>query len=200
MATDALVKPLLRVALFVGLKPLQITEIVRRADRFLYRPGEVIIRESEVGDAAVLIVGGEAVRVRGPGLGVPAERIPEDALVGEMAMLIETEHTSTVVARTAVKALRITRRALHAQMADDPALAHHFVDRIRLRLEALAGELRAIDGTLAGVVGANAPLAGVVGASAPLAGVVNGRVPLAGAGIAATRAPPPWPASHAHLN
>ena len=44
MAIDTLVKPLLRVALFQGLKPLQITEIARLADRIVYRPGEVIIR------------------------------------------------------------------------------------------------------------------------------------------------------------
>ena len=104
MAIDALVKPLLRVALFHGLKPLQITEIARLADRIVYPPGAEIIREAEPGDAAILIIAGEALRVRGPELKTPAETVPEGAMIGEMAMLVETEHTSTVVARTAVRA------------------------------------------------------------------------------------------------
>jgi hypothetical protein len=40
MAIDALVKPFLLLPLFQGLKPLQLTEIVRRADRIIYRPGD----------------------------------------------------------------------------------------------------------------------------------------------------------------
>ncbi len=150
MAIDALVKPMLRVALFQGLKPLQITEITRLADRIVYRPGAEIIREYEQGDAAILIVSGEAVRVRGPELKSPAEPIPEGALIGEMAMLIETAHTSTVVARTTVRALRITREAIRAQMSEDPSLAHHFVDRISERLRSLAAELRLTDQIIAG--------------------------------------------------
>ncbi len=151
MAIDALVKPLLGVALFQGLKPLQITELARRADRIVYHPGQIIIEENQPGDAAVLIVHGTAIRVSGPVQRGPAEIVPVGALVGEMAMLIETEHTSTVVARTAVRALRFSRDELHAQMEEDAALADHFVRRIAGRLDELAVELRAIDSNLAAV-------------------------------------------------
>ena len=116
MAIDALVKSLLNVALFQGLKPLQITEIARLADRIVFRPGEPIIHEHQMGDAAILIVDGEAVRVRGPELAMPAELVPAGSLLGEMAMLIETEHSSTIIARTPVRALRISRESIHAQM------------------------------------------------------------------------------------
>jgi CRP-like cAMP-binding protein len=149
MAIDALVRPFLRVPLFEGLRPLQITEIARRADRIVYRPGEVIIKEHQEGDAAVLIISGDAVRVAGPVSG-PAEPVPVGALVGEMAMLIETEHTSTVVARGTVRALRISRDELHAQMREDSSLADHFVRRISGRLSKISQELRRIDQTLAG--------------------------------------------------
>jgi CRP-like cAMP-binding protein len=149
MAIDALVRPLLGVSLFQGLSPLQITEIARRAGRTVYRPGEVIIRDRASANAAVLIVSGDAVRVRGPELSVPAEPVPTGALLAEMAMLIETVHTSTVVARTAVRALCISREEILAQMAEDPALADHFVSRISRRLKALADDLRQLDRVLA---------------------------------------------------
>jgi CRP-like cAMP-binding protein len=147
MAIDSLVKPFLRVPLFQGLKPLQISELARRADRIVYRPGEVIVEEHASGDGAVLIVSGEAVRISGPGVGDEpgAEAVPEGALLGEMTMLIETDHSSTIVAKTTVRALRISRAELHAQMADDPALADHFVTKISGRLSTLAEELRQIE-------------------------------------------------------
>jgi CRP-like cAMP-binding protein len=65
-------------------------------------------------------------------------------------MLIDTEHTSTIVARTAVRALRIARSELHRHMIEDPTLADHFVSKISGRLRRLAVELHRIDSTLAG--------------------------------------------------
>lgn len=147
MAIDALVKPMLGIEIFRGLRPLQITEIVRRAYRTVYKPGETLIQEGAAGEGAILIVSGEAVRLTGPG-SKAGQALPEGTLLAEMAMLIETEHASTVVARTAVRALRITREDMHEQMAEDRALADHFVRRISARLHTISEELRLIDGTL----------------------------------------------------
>mgnify|MGYP001306871819 FL=1 len=154
MAIDALVLPLLNVPLFQGLKPLQLTEIARRADRIVYKPGDVIVTAHAEPDAAVLVVSGEAVRTEGPGLADGGkEDIPAGALISEMTMLIETECTSTVVARTSVRALRITRAEMLAHMTDDPTLAEHFIDKISGRLSAFVEGLREIDRSLAGVGG-----------------------------------------------
>jgi CRP-like cAMP-binding protein len=153
MAIDALVLPLLNVPLFQGLKPLQLTEIVRRADRIVYRPGEVIVTAHGEPDAAVLVVSGEAVRTEGPGLDEGAEAIPAGALISEMTMLIETECTSTVVARTPVRALRIVRSEMLAHMVDDPTLADHFIAKISGRLSSFVDGLKEIDRKLAHSIG-----------------------------------------------
>ncbi len=150
MPIDALVKPLLGVELFQGLKPMQITEIARRADRIVYKPGDVIVKQDAHGDAAILIVAGDAVRLAGPyDIDPHDEPIPAGALLGEMAMLIETDYVSTIIARTPVRALRINRRALQAQMSEDQSLADHLVQRIASRLSAIAQTLRDIDDRLA---------------------------------------------------
>jgi CRP-like cAMP-binding protein len=149
MAMDALVRPLLSVPLFQGLKPLQLSEIARRADRIIYKPGDVIATAHAGSDAAVLVVAGEAVRTEGPGVSEKEEPLPEGALISELMMLIETESTSTVVARTAVKALRITRASMLEQMAEDPTLADHFIDKISGRLASFVDGLREIDRVLA---------------------------------------------------
>jgi CRP-like cAMP-binding protein len=150
MAIDALLRPLLGVPLFQGLKPLQLTEIARRADRIVYKPGDVIVSAHGEPDAAVLVVSGEAVRTEGPGLERGSnESLPAGALISEMTMLIETECSSTVVARTAVRALRISRSEMLAHMTDDPTLAQHFIDKISGRLSSFVTGLKEIDDGLA---------------------------------------------------
>ncbi len=153
MAIDALVLPLLNVPLFQGLKPLQLTEIARRADRIVYKPGDVIVAANAEADAAVLVISGEAVRTEGPGYTAGEEALPAGALISEMTMLIETECSSTVVARTPVRALRITRSEMLAHMSDDPSLADHFIDKISGRLSTFVEGLREIDRSLASIGG-----------------------------------------------
>lgn len=150
MAINVFVKPLLGVELFHGLRPLQITEIARRADRIVYKPGDVILQRDAPGDAAVLVLAGEAIRVSGP-LDVQHhdEPLPVGSLLGEMAMLIETDYSSTIIAQTSVRALRINRSELHAQMAEDQALADHLVQCIATRLNKIARALRDIDDRMA---------------------------------------------------
>jgi CRP-like cAMP-binding protein len=134
MPIDEHLAPLLRVALLQGLKPLQLTEIARRAERVTFEPGDVIIEKDATGDGAFLIVSGEAACTTPTGLFAAGDVVPVGALLAEMAMLIETEHSATIVASTPVRALKIVRAEIHAQMSEDPTLADHFVAVISSRL------------------------------------------------------------------
>ncbi|MFN3744830.1 MAG: cyclic nucleotide-binding domain-containing protein [Hyphomicrobiaceae bacterium] len=151
MSISVLARQLMSQEIFRGLRPLQLTEIVRQAERIVYGPGDTIVEAGAAGDAAVLIVSGDAVRlVDGePAFGLNTERVGAGSLLSELAMLVEHEHGATVVAHTTVRALRITRAGLKAQMLEDPDLASHFVDRITDRLSRVADELRRIDHALA---------------------------------------------------
>lgn len=149
MAIDALVKPFLRLELFQGLKPLQLTEIVRQAERIAYKPGSVIMSAGQPGDAAVLIVSDGAVRTIGPDILDRPQPVAPGSLLGELAMLVEHVYGSTVIAHGPVRALRIPRAAMHAMMLEDRALADHFVGKIASRLSRVAEELRRIDSGLA---------------------------------------------------
>lgn len=147
MSISVLARQLISQEIFTGLSPLQLTEIVRQAERIVYRPGDTIVEAGAAGDAAVLIVSGDAVRFDDgeSALGLNAQGVGTGSLLSELAMLVEHEHGVTVVAHTTVRALRITRSGLRAQMLDDPDLAGHFVDRITERLNRVADELRHID-------------------------------------------------------
>jgi CRP-like cAMP-binding protein len=146
MSFETLLEPLRRVALFQGLKPIQITEIARRAERMMFRDGDTIIREDGAGDAAYLIVAGDAVRIGGP---APLGTLATGTLIGEMAMLVETAYTSTVVCKGPVRALKINRDAMLEQMREDASLADHLVEQLAGRLKILAEDLRKVDAALA---------------------------------------------------
>jgi len=147
MAIDALVAPFLRVEIFQGLELRQIEEIARRAERVVYRPGDVIVNGNFSGEGAVLLASGEAVIAGERGyVHETNEPIPAGSLLNEMAMLIETELSLIVFARTTVRALRISRAELHQQMVEDPAIAEHFIEKISGRLTDFVEGFRRVEG------------------------------------------------------
>lgn len=149
MSLAPLLEPLRRVAIFQGLRPLQISEIARRAQRVIFEPGDVIIEEGKAGDAAYVIVSGRAVRTSGPCAGNPADELGTGTLIGEMAMLVKTNYSSTVICQERTTALRITRKELLDQMGSDLALVDHIVDKLTARLKHLAEDLNKIREELA---------------------------------------------------
>lgn len=147
MAIDKVIAPLRRVPLFVGLKPLQLTEIARQAERIAFRPSSSIIEAGKTGDGAYLIVSGDAVcKPRAPA--VP-QAVEPGSLVGELAMLVDHVYGATVVAESRVLCLKILRAALYEQMEADPSLANHFSGALAARLTQVAMEMRKIDEMLA---------------------------------------------------
>jgi CRP-like cAMP-binding protein len=148
MSMNTLARAFLRVAMFQGLKPQQMTQIAERAECIVFEPGQVIIENGQPGDTAYLILTGEAVVTSATGDSQPNEPIPEGSLIAEMMMLVESTHTSTVVARHEVRALGIKRSVLRNLMFEDREIAEHFVAKISSRLKQLATALRKIDQTL----------------------------------------------------
>jgi CRP-like cAMP-binding protein len=142
MASDTFIGPLLRVPLFQGLTHLQLVELARRAERVMVRIGQPIIKAGDAGDGAFLIIVGDAER-RDAASG-EVSPVETGSLVGEMSMLIDTEYSSTIVAKNAIRALKITRAALYVQMERDPELAAHFVAKLSGRLHDFTAELRRI--------------------------------------------------------
>jgi CRP/FNR family cyclic AMP-dependent transcriptional regulator len=151
MAIDQVLASLLRVPVFSGLKPLQITEIGRRAQRCAFGHGETIIEAGEPGDAAYLVLSGEAGLKTGMGRWSPLEPVEPGSLLGELAMFVEHAYSATVVAQGWVDCLKLERSALHAQMREDPDVAERLAQVIRDRLTRVATELQEVDELLASI-------------------------------------------------
>ena len=146
MSTGSLVEPLRRVALFQGLSPGQLSKIARGADRVQFKARDTIISEGQAADAAILIVSGTGKRTAGPRS--DDDTVGPGILLAEMAMLVETDHSSTIVCEEPVRALKITRERLLELMAADISLADHFVAELSKRLRQLATEIREVSETL----------------------------------------------------
>jgi CRP/FNR family cyclic AMP-dependent transcriptional regulator len=145
MAIDYVSAALLRLPIFAGLKPLQITEIARRAVHCEFRSGEVITRVGVAADAAYLVLSGEADGRPGPGSRSGTEPIAPGSLLAELAMFVDHLYGVTAVARSPVQCLKLTRAAMHAQMREDPDVARRLARVIRERLTRIAHELQEID-------------------------------------------------------
>lgn len=133
-----------RVPLFAGLTSEQIDHLVRSAERMVYQSGDIIQREDDIPDAAILLISGKAVLVDDVD-GAAIDFVAPGSVIGELSMLIETRAVSTVVAKSSVRAFRIPRLRLRAVMERHPAVADHFVDRLKSRLAAMAEEMRRVD-------------------------------------------------------
>jgi CRP-like cAMP-binding protein len=152
MAIDHVIESLARVPIFADLKPQQITEIGRRAERRAFRDGETITRAGASADGAYLILAGDAGSRAGPSAHGPLEPIAPGSLVGELAMFIEHTYGVTVVARGWVDCLKLERTTLSNQMREDPDIADRIAAVIRSRLTLVAAELQVIDRLLMGSI------------------------------------------------
>jgi CRP/FNR family cyclic AMP-dependent transcriptional regulator len=151
MAIDQVLASLLRVPVFSGLKPLQITEIGRRAQRCAFGRGETLIEAGSPGDAAYLVLSGEAGLKTGSSRWAPLEPVEPGSLLGELAMFVDHVYSATVVAQGWVDCLKLERSALHAQMREDPDLADRLAQVVHNRLTRVATELNEIDVLLASI-------------------------------------------------
>ena len=134
-----------RVPIFQGLMPTQLRAIAREGRDVNFEPGAIILQAGDTGNAAYLILDGFVAPDAHFEAWFADEMLGGGTFLGELAMLVETTFTMTVVARWNVRALAITRETMYALMEDDPGIAHHFAGKLVERLQQLAGDMRRVD-------------------------------------------------------
>ena len=149
---DDVVVPLLSARIFSGLSAAQLKALALDAEAITFKRGDVVLRAYQEGDAAFLIASGSVIeQLEQDDSGRPQE-FSTGAMLGELAMLVETLHSATIVARTPVRALKFKRETMQALMLKDPTLAEHFTDKLRQRLLETAKKLREVDQMFGGPV------------------------------------------------
>ena len=149
---DDVVVPLLSARIFSGLSPAQLKALALDAEAVAFKRGDVVLRAYQEGDAAYLIGSGTVIeQLDQDDAGRPQE-YGTGAMLGELAMLVETLHSATIVAHTQVRALKFRRETMQKLMLADPSLAEHFTGKLRLRLVETARKLREVDQMFGGPI------------------------------------------------
>ncbi len=149
MALETNAELLGRVPVFHGLTDEQLAAIAAKGKKTYFAEGKALFTAGQKGDTAFLILTGLATTEPAAESGLEPELLEPGTLAGEIAMLVENTHTLTVKAKVRVRALAIPRAGLYELMETDPAIAHHFSQKLVDRLIVLAGDLREVDARFA---------------------------------------------------
>ena len=108
----------------------------------LYRDGEVIVRQGEVGNCMYVIQSGEAEVLEEVGdKTVRLAMLGESDFFGEMAIFEREVRSATVRALGDVRVLTVDKKTILRRIQQDPALAFRIVEHICHRLRKLDSEL-----------------------------------------------------------
>ena len=98
--------------------------------------GTPLLREGEAASALFIIESGKAVVERSDAPGVVLAELGKGDFCGEMSILQEQPHTASVVAQTAVRALRIEVASFHSVLRENAEVGVQLMRRLVLRLKA----------------------------------------------------------------
>lgn len=148
------VEILRRVPLFAALDPAKLKLLAFTSERMTFQPGQEICRQGDVGDAAYVIVKGEAnILVNVDGNEIEVAQVGENAIIGEIAILCEIPRTATVRARGDLQALKIDKEHFLRLIKEFPDMGIEIMRELADRLTKTTGELTAARNELKAATG-----------------------------------------------
>lgn len=130
------VELLRRIPLFSGIEPSKLKLLAFTSDVVTYRPGQVLFRRGDVGDAAYVIIKGDAEVTVATDTGeIPVAHLHAGDFLGEIAILCDTPRTATITASSELKTLRIRKEPFFELLRQFPEMA---IEMTRLLAERLA--------------------------------------------------------------
>jgi CRP-like cAMP-binding protein len=104
------VEALRNVPLFAKVDPAKLKLLAFTSERLEYLPGDELFHQGDYGDAAYIILEGEAdILVETPKGAMNVATVGKNEIVGEIAILCDVPRTATVVAHGALETLRVSK-------------------------------------------------------------------------------------------
>jgi len=130
------VELLKKIPLFANIETPKLKLLAFTSERVAFRAGETLFEQDEIGDAAYIIMDGEADVIRqGPDGPVTLARVRRNDFVGEIAILCDMPRTATVRARTDLTTLRISKDLFFRMVNEFPQMAVEIMRVLAQRLE-----------------------------------------------------------------
>ena len=132
-----------RIPVFSEIEPAKLKLLAFMSERVGYDPGKDLFRQGDKGDAAYLIIEGEAeIIVDTPSGPFTIARLGANEIVGEMAILGDVPRNATVRAKGRLVALRIAKDPFMRMVREFPTMAVSIMRELAHRLELTNNQLR----------------------------------------------------------
>ena len=143
MSLNEEVELLRNIPLFSKLEGSKLKLLAFTSERLTYDAGQLLCKQGDMGDAAYILVDGEAaVLVDSPSGEIRVASLGRNDFVGEIAILCDVPRTATVKAESKVVALRISKDLFFRLVEEFPQMAVEIMRELAHRLEATTAQLR----------------------------------------------------------
>jgi CRP/FNR family transcriptional regulator, cyclic AMP receptor protein len=127
---------LARVPMFADFSKKHLSRLAADTDELIFEPGQIIVREGDVGEALFVVLEGQGKVVRRKRK--VGEVLPGD-FFGELSAIDGGPRTASIVAVTPMRLLRLFRRTLTSLMEEEPQVVMKLLDGIIRRLHEVEG-------------------------------------------------------------
>ena len=143
MSIDQEVEILRRIPIFAKIDPPKLKLMAFASERVTYKPGQVLFRQGEQGDAAFIVLKGTAdILIDGSNGPLRVASLSENEIIGEIAILCDIPRTATVQAETELTTLKITADLFFRMIMDFPEVGVEVMRVLAHRLEQTTAQLR----------------------------------------------------------
>lgn len=147
MSIDQEVEVLSKIPLFANIAPAKLKLMAFASERLTYKQGTSLFHQGDDGDSAFIVLDGKAaVVVDSDGKEITLVELGKNDIVGEIAILCDVPRTASVVARSELTVLRITKDLFFRLVKDFPEIGIEIMRVLAQRLEQTTAKLRAAGG------------------------------------------------------
>ncbi len=143
MSLNEEVELLRNIPLFSKIEPSKLKLLAFASDRLTFAPGQELFHQGDPGDAAYIIMDGEAeVTVDTPAGEISVAKVRKNDLIGEIAILCDVPRTATIKALSEVTTLAISKDLFFQMVTEFPDMAVEIMRELAHRLERTTSQLR----------------------------------------------------------
>ncbi len=136
------VELLRNIPLFARIEPSKLKLLAFTSERLTFHPGQDLMVQGDIGDAAYIIIDGNAdVIVNTPNGPLTVANAGKNDFVGEIAILCDVPRTATVKAQGELTALKISKDLFFRLVGEFPQMAVEIMRVLALRLEKMTSQL-----------------------------------------------------------
>ena len=143
MSRNEEVELLRNIPLFSNIEPSKLKLLAFTSERVAYEPGQELFHQGDDGDAAYIIIGGEADIIietdSGP---FTVATFKRNDIVGEIAILCDVPRTATVLVKDKLETLVISKELFYRLVLEFPQIAVEIMRELAQRLERMNTQLR----------------------------------------------------------